>query len=418
MTTLRALLCAAMLLSGCGSLVREFRKDITGLVAPPPADLGRARTAWSYFAANGPSEAARGAGFATPVSIGADIAATIAARRIGLIRRDKFDRRTQHILAFLAAVPLSGGVLPGRYYDLSGHLVDPSDGVADPGWSAVEIGQLLVWLRVLAATEPRYAGAVDVVMERWQICRAVANDGRLVRAQRESSSPSGKFVTTLDTGTGYADYAALGLRGYGVDARGAPHPAGDFLIEIEVVSLPLFAGLQVEPVLTTPAALTAMLFGWIGPDGGMLSDDRRMATALATAQERRNARGVPTARNSYSRGSAPFQVQDTILGGGFPWTTTADGAVRPDLALVSVQAAFGLRALTGRRAYGEQMVALVDALQGSSGWLEGSYESGIGPEPLQTATTNALVLTAILHRQAGRLYPKTTVKLSRCENAQ
>lgn len=390
--------------AGCGTIAREVRRGTIGAVALPPSDLGRARTAWSYFAAGAPAEAASGAGFVTPESLGDDIGATLAARRIRLIGKPEFDLRIRRLMAFLARAPLSGDILPGRFYDIaSGHLVDPPRGAADPGWSAVEIGQLLIWLRVLAVSEPQQASAVDAVIARWDLCRAVTGDGQLLEGEPTSTVPGSALVVRPDTGSGYSAYAALGWRAWGVPARGAVPAGNDFTVDVGGVDVPLPLGPQVEPLLTAPAALTAIVFGWSSPDGTALEAEREQGAALVEAQRRRDAGGVATARSSYRRTRAPYVVIDSILSGGFPWSTIGDNSVRPDLALVSVQAAFGLRALTDKDGYGDRLVALIDRLQRPGGWAEGIYESG-GTEPLQTAATNAFVLEAVLFRQAGPWY--------------
>ncbi len=167
LNTLAVALAFSTALAGCGTAVRAVRQSSLGVVSPPPTDMSRARTAWAYFTPAVPAEDARGAGFVTPASLGDDIAATYAARRLGLIDRAGFDRRIARLLAFLRDAPLSSGVLPGRYMNVqTGELVDPPARAADPGWSGVEVGRLLVWLRLLAAGEPRHAAAVTAIVAR------------------------------------------------------------------------------------------------------------------------------------------------------------------------------------------------------------------------------------------------------------
>ncbi len=165
------------------------------------------------------------------------------------------------------------------------------------------------------------------------------------------------------------------------------------------------SGVQAEPLLTVPTALTAMVFGWTAPDGTLLTPQRDTAVSLAEAQQRRYAGDVLTARSSFRRGAAPYVVENAVLASGFPWSVAADGAARPDLALVSVAAAFGLRALTPAGGYGDRAVTLLSGMQSPGGWTEGQYEMGGNREPELTAATNAMVLTVVLHRQAGTLYP-------------
>ena len=405
---------AMLALSGCGTVVREVRKQTAGFVAPPPSDLARARTAWSYFAAVDRAETVAGSGFTTPSAIGDELAASIAAFRIGLIPRSEFDRHVTRTLRFLDQAPLSAGILPGRFYAVAnGHLIDPPN-EADPGWSSVEIGRLLAWLRILADSQPRHAAGVNAIIDKWQLCRAVDADGRLLRAL-----PNGKALAgSVDDGSGYAAYAALGFRSWRIDARLPPAPGPDFSVRVEGVDLPLGPGSQSEPLMTVPLALIAMEYGWKTPDGTVLADARRLATLVVDVQQRRfMATGLVTARSDFRRPTAPFLVRDTVLGGGFPWSTLDDAsAAHPELALFSTRAAFALRALQPSADYADTTVAAADAMQRDGGWIEGRYESGTGDETTQSAATNAFILEFILYRQAGTLHPFTVVPLraSKC----
>lgn len=385
-------------LAGCGNVVRAVRRSSLGVVAPPPSDMVRARTAWAYFAPAVPAEDTRGAGFATPASLGDDIAATYAARRLGLIDRTRFDQRVTQLLGYLDKAALSGGDLPARFMDArTGKLIDPPGRMADPGWSGVEIGRLLVWLRILAANEPRHAAAIATVVSRWKLCRVINGDGVVLR-----SLPGLQPVP--DSGTGFATVAALGLRAWGVAARMPAAASDEFAVDVEGINFPLPPGPQTEPLLTVPAALIAMTFGWTNIDGTSLRPQREQAMRLVEAQERRFANGVLTARSNFRRGDAPYTVENAILGSGFPWSVTADGAARPDLALVSVAAAMGLRALTPIGGYGDRVVSSLSGMQLSGGWSEGQYEAGGERETQLSASTNAMVMIGILHRQAGTFY--------------
>ncbi len=396
-------------LAACGTAVRAVRKTSLGVVAPPPSDMSRARTAWAYFTPAVPAEDARGAGFVTPASLGDDIAATYAARRLGLIDRAGFDRRIADLLVFLRGAQLSRGVLPGRYMDAhNGKLVDPPGRAADPGWSAVEVGQLLVWLRVLAAGEPRHAQAITAIVKRWHLYSAVDADGILLR-----SLPG--LDPLADAGTGFAAIAALGLRAWGVEAQLPMAPSNEFAVDVAGVSIGLPLGPQIEPLLTTPAALIEMIFGSISPDGTRLTWQRDQAALLAEAQQRRDAAGVLSARSNYRRGAAPYSVENAVLASGFPWSVAGDGAVRPDLALVSVSAAFGLRILMPDGGYGDHVVSILSGMETPGGWTEGQYEIDSRREPQLTAATNAMVLAAVLHRQAGTFYSSRAVPKPACE---
>jgi hypothetical protein len=402
----------AVELCACGTVVREVRKDTTGMVSPSPSDLGVARTAWSYFEAaggafespDGVREAVTGGGFTTPTAIGDQIAATVAAYRMGVIDRGIYEARIARILRFLDVANLSGPGMPGRFYDIrTGRLTDPAAQGADPGWSSIQIGRLLAWLGMLAHAEPHLAPLIGQIIYRWNLCQAFDADGRPLGAIRAG----GKLVGTVETGTGYGDYALQGFRAWGVAApqRAAPEP--DSSIEIEHLSIPLPDGAPAEPLMTAPFALIGMEFGWVGLDGEPMTGARHFADLTLEAQRRRFARTrTLTARSDFLRSADPYAVIDTVMSGGHPWSTT-DGAdhVHADLALVSTRAAFGYWALRPLDGYGRRLVKAVTASQGPGGLAEGVYERGLTMEATRTADTNAFVLEALLYRQSGTLYP-------------
>ena len=389
----------ALVLPGCGTIVRGVRQQTSGFVAPPPSDLARARTAWAYFAAATPAETVAGAGFTSPDAMADDIAATMAAWRIGLINTRTYDTRMATLLALIAAAPLSQGILPGRFYDLRGaKLIDPPGRKGDPGWSGLEIGRLLVWLHIVAAQDKKHANAAKAIVARWPLCRAVNAAGRLMRA-----IPT--LAPAVEVGSGYADYAVLGFQSWGVAAKGSGPPPGDFSVSLEGIDVPIDSEGNPEPVLTAPLALIAIEFGWLAPDGSRLDALERLGNKIAEIQQRRFAgSGVLTARSDYRRASSPYIIFDSVLTGGFPWRTLDDmGNPYPVLASVSVRAAFGIRALRPDDGYGDRIVGEIDGLQRAGGWAEGRHEVDGRIEAAQSSATNAFVLEAVWQRQAGPL---------------
>jgi len=403
-TALGAALGLAAALGGCGTVVREVRKDATGMVSPPPSDMARARDAWSYFdPGDGVRPSVAGGTFTSPATLGDQLAATIAAFRMGVIDQHAFDSRIARILRFLDTAPLSGGVLPGRYYDVaSGRLTNPPTLDADPGWSAAQIGRLLVWLRILAEEQPRLASLIAQIVGRWNLCRALSPEGRPL-----SAFAAGGRLYESPEGGGYGDYALQGFAAWGV--RIAPEtPWNDeFSLTIEGLVFPLPYRAKAEPLMTAPFALLGMEFNWVGAGGAPLTVNRRWADLVLEAQRRRFVRAkILTARNDFLRGSDPYLVYDTVMSAGYPWSTTDGGVgVHADLALVSTRAAYGYWALRPGDSYAARLLKSADAARKPGGLNEGHYEAGGKDEPTQTAATNAFVLETLLYRQAGPLYP-------------
>lgn len=398
-------LAAILLLGGCGVVVRSLVRETTGYVSPGPTDEARARAAWAYFRSTrsgqtGLVEASAGAGFTTPAAIGGQIAATIAADRLRIIDQREFDDTISAILNFLGTAKLSNSEMPGRFYSTrDGQLTAPPTIGTDPGWSAVDAGRLLVWLRILAQRYPVYEPYVVKAVARWQACRAVDDAGNL---RRTFPTPKG-FENTRDTGTGYAEYAAQGFRAWGENVSVASPAPSNATVSVEGEDFPLVSE---EPLLVTPYALLGIEFGFKDPGGSALQRERRMEERLWTVQTARWRRtGMATARSDFHRSSRPYAMKDAVLAGGYPWSTVDDGGTpHPELALISTRAAFALAALHDGE-HVKRILATVSALYDpGAGWYEGRYEATGAYEWTRTAGTNALVLEAILYKQTGVLF--------------
>lgn len=403
-----ALLGSALALTSCGTLVREARFRTTGVTIPGPTDAGRAAAAWQYFRdqrdpARGLVMAADGAGFTTPAAIGDDLAAAFAAYRLGVIDRAEYDGHIAADLTFLQQIPLADGALPGRFYATgSGALVDfPT--ARDPGWSAVEIGRLLVWLRLVAATEPARAAGIEAIVGRWQLCRARDGQGQLLTALPDNR---GGFTIVPDTRRGQVDYAVEGYRAWGLAI--AEQPATDFAVKVHGVSLPIRpAGADHGPLVTSPYALLGIEFGWTQPDGQPLPVAAATFRKLVDVQRRRTeAEHVPTARDDYRQAEAPFVVVSSVLAGSLPWSTIDGvGAPHPELALTSTKASFAMWALAPQSYTAALVTGAGEGNSRRGGWQEGVRENGGKPVATRTSATNAVVLESLLYRRTGRLAP-------------
>ncbi len=400
-------LAATTMLGGCGVIARSVAEQTTGTISPSPTEEARARAAWAYFRASrsgqtGMVEAISGAGFTTPSAIGDQIAATIAADRLRIIDRREFDDTISATLSFLAAMPLSNGEMPARFYNTrNGGLMDPPTAGSDPGWSAVETGRLLVWLRILAQRYPVYEPFVIKAVARWQTCRAIDEAGQLRRALPGAQG----FTNSADVGTGYAAYAAQGFRAWGETVSVPPAEAGGATVSVEGDE---FALSGPEPLHSVPLGLLAIEFGWKTPQGASLGRERALEQQLWKTQTARWERtGIATARGDFRRTVAPYALTGAVLAAGYPWSTAdQSGKAYPELALVSTRAATLLAALHGGE-HAKRLTKTVETLYDpGAGWYEGRYEAVGAYEWTRTSATNAAMLEAMLYSHVGPLFNK------------
>lgn len=389
-------------LSGCGVAVRSLHEAATGTRTLDERDLDRARTAWRYFETGrdpvtGLVGTVGDSAFTTLWTVGDQLAATVAAHRLGIVDARAFDAQVSQILLFLNTMPLSQGGRPGKVYGVStGQLTDFDGNPADLGWSAVDLGRLLVWLRVLAQEYPHYRSYVANAVGRWTLCGMIADDGRPLAADGSGAA----FVPYPETRRGYDAYAVRGFRAWGMEVPERAAPSRDFEIDIYGTAFPMVA--DGAPVMTGPYVLLGIEFGR-RPIGGA-GEPLRRPDIPAVQEARFEAEGILTARTDYRRSSEPYVVLDTILADGYPWSTIdMDGRAYPELALLSTRAAFGLWALN-ENGYTRRLLAQVEPLSDpSAGWLEGRYEASGGYEWTRTAATNAVILEALLYRARGPL---------------
>jgi len=160
-----AVLAACCFLCSCGVAVRQAAHGYkgvrysqlfeTGRRGPlDPAETEWAKTAWKYFQNNtdGSSGLANGLDkkpLASVWNIADYLAALNAARALGIIKEAEFTDRVTRVVNFLNGMDLFDKKLPNRYYNVqSGAMVNAENAPQETGWSAMDLGRLLIWLRM------------------------------------------------------------------------------------------------------------------------------------------------------------------------------------------------------------------------------------------------------------------------------
>ncbi|HEX7892168.1 MAG TPA: DUF3131 domain-containing protein [Ramlibacter sp.] len=400
---------ASLPLAGCGLVARrpEGSANVTKRALTPEQQW--ARTAWRYVENNTDYETGLVNGqdrepVFTVWNAADALASVMAAHELGVIEAREFDLRLSRLLGFLGTMDLSGGRLPNKAYHAgSGKMVNFEGRPDDIGWSAVDIGRLMLWLRIVGQRHPRFAEYADQVALRWTFCDVIDDCGTLYGASR-----SGGQVQRYQEGRlGYEQLAAAGYAAWGFETREAASWARSEAFNIYGLPVrydardPRTTGAP-APVLTMPYVLMGIELGFREPTGMA----KPQADLVYRVQEERWKReGQLTARSDYQLRQAPWLVLDSVFAAGYPWNTVgSDGKEYERLALVSTRAAFGMRALWP----GEYTRLLVERqrylFDPDRGWYEGRYEQGGGPQANITLSTNAAVLEVLLYQAKGALY--------------
>jgi hypothetical protein len=304
---------------------------------------------------------------------------------------------------------LYDGRVPNRAYSVqTWNPLTVANKEGPQGWSAMDLGRLLVWLRIARDRYPQYAEYIDKVVARWNFCDVLDADGTLYGGLRVE----GKTRIFQEGRLGYEEYAAAGFRlwGFNTDRASSLEPSR----QVRVEGVPLLVDARdprttgvASPVVTLPSVLLGLELDWHdGPGTAAATPLADLAEGIYRVQAERFARQqIYTARTDHPIGRPPYFVYDAILSGGYPFNTTSDdGSQQQDAALVSTRASFGMWALWNTD-YTSRLMALIEPLhRRDRGWFEGRLERTGGAEELVTATTNAVVLESLLYKTQGPLF--------------
>lgn len=377
-----------------------------------------AETAWSYFVASyqpdtGMVNAVGAYPSATMWDTASYLSALVSAHELGIIDKTEFDRRMTRILGTLRNLKLSQGKLPNKAYNTqTGERVDYANKPGDLGYSALDIGRMLIWLKIIKERYPYLGGPVDNVVLRWNFCEVLSPEGQMFGL---TVGKDGKAEPFQEGRLGYEEYSAKGFQLWGFDTAEASRAEPYQFVPINGVDVPadgrdprLFHSQNY--VVSEGYILEGLELNWdltsdrTSPPG-VASDGWRaeFADRIYKVQESRfNETGILTARSEHQVEGAPFFVYDAIFADGYSWNTLdpAQGDAN-ERAAVSTKAAIAMWALWDT----PYTQLLFDHVASQSvpdkGFDEGVYENGNGAIPLQTANNNGIILAALLYKVQG-----------------
>ena len=371
--------------------------------ALPAEEMAMARIAWGYFrnntqASTGLVDAVNGYPSTTLWDAAAGFGAVVAAQRIGLIDRAEAVSRLGKALDTFAGISLFRGLCPNKVYDTrTATPANYSNQPGEIGCSALDVGRLLIWMRVVQQRYPELNDKVEATVRHWKVFNLIRG-GELfgARAVRRGGA---QFVQ--EGRLGYEEYAARGYRlwGQNVDKAAAPEPFDMTAIEgVQVMHDTRGAAREggLNAVVSESYVLDGVEFG---PPSGWA---KAQADNVMLAQQKRYERtGILTARTEHQLAQAPNFVYDSVYSEGAAFATTdAEGKPVPWAAAVATKAALGIWALWPG-AYGNQLLdAVRNAYVDGKGYYEGVLEKG-GLIRAFTANTNGIILEILLYRLDG-----------------
>lgn len=342
------------------------------------------------------------------------IAGAAAAYELCLIEKPEFDRRMTQLLTTIKGLELFRNEMPNKvYHTKTGQKVDYTNKAGEIGFSALDIGRFMVWMRILKNRYPHLGNTIDAVLLKWDFSNTVSDEGLLFGAYVDEDS--GETVYAQEGRLGYEEYAAKGFALWGFKPILA-HRAEPFLTAaIYGISVPydgrdprIFHSQNY--VVTESYLQDGLELGfdlphdthtpeWLHSDGWRAE----FADRIYEVQENRwQNTGFMTARSEHNVKGPPYFTYDTIFSDGYPWNTvTPRGDYTPDHAAVASKAALGLWALWDTEYTEVLYEAIIELYDPENGMFEGLYERGQGRVEIFTANNNGIILTALLHKVQG-----------------
>jgi len=365
-----------------------------------------AEVAWTYFKNNtnentGLVNSVDGYTAATLWDTASYLLGLISAHDLDLIESDEFDGRLRQVLGSLAALPLFEDRLPNKVYSTtSGAMTtyENRESNRGVGWSAIDIGRIMVPFNVLVWQHPQYTDLVDNVLNNWDM-HAILRDAEMIGAD---ISEEGETLYLQEGRLGYEEYASKSLVLAGLDLSEAVNYERYF----EYVDID---GIDVGTDLRTPDLFDAINFVVSEPyvlDGIEYGWDRYSRSLAYRVYEAQHARfkrtGTLTAVSEDNIDQAPYFVYNTVFADGKAWNAvTEKGEEVSELRTLSSKAALGWYALYDTD-YTEQLFERIhDNFDKEKGWYAGIYEKTGEINKALTANTNAIVLESLRYIQHG-----------------
>lgn len=367
---------------------------------PDAEVLKIARTAWQYFEKNyqnttGFVNGVKEYPFATIWDIASGLAGFIAAEQLGIISKGEFLTKTKRLLSTLSSIPLYNNELPNREYSTkTGKMVDLRERPSNKGsgWSAIDIGRLLIWLKITQKWYPELKEEVLRVVKRWHFNRLKFNKEihcAFFNGEKELLFQEGRL--------GYEQYAAMGYKLWGIDVSNAL----DYreTKETEVLGIKLPYDKRPKSCLTSePFLLGEMELGDID------EKFRQIAEILYQVQKKRwQEKGILTAVSEDCIDSPPWFIYNCVVLNGAPWLSVAHNLKKgfPEFKSISAKVALGFWAV-----YGDDYARLLKEkiekeCASKMGYYAGIYEKG-GVNKCLNVNTNAVILEAMLYLKRNK----------------
>ena len=362
-----------------------------------------ARSAWNFVARSLSPAGFVGATDTYPYMTVWDMASTLAsihaARQLGIITPHQYHHAMDRSFSTIEKMPLYDGAAFNKLYaSNTGAMVDRRNARSEKGygWSVLDHGRLLIWLRIIGANDPAFTARAHAVVSRLDM-------GRLVREgylQGEDLNPANGDTRRYQEGRiGYEQYAAEGFAAWGTRAERALDFAANGK-PVAVENQTVLADTRGDDLLTSePFVMMGLELGWENPGW------RSLSLAVLAAQEARYRNtGIVTMVSEDAIPDPPAYFYYYLLyHNGKPFVVTSpSGEIAPTYPRwVSAKAAFGYHALAPSDYTWKALQTVKWGSTAERGWTAGVYEGTRNSTRTFNLNTAAIVLESALYFQRG-----------------
>lgn len=362
-----------------------------------------ARAAWSqidahYYPATGLANAQPDWQYPTSWDIASTLAAYYSARGLGYISDAEYKTRASKLMETLEKARMYQDVAYGRNYDAkTGELVGP-DQKPHPtgtGYSAMDIGRLLVVLGIVAKQDPDLANAAKAVASRIN-AKKIIKSGYLTGTELNKR---GRPEAYQEGRVGYEQYAASGFSLWGMEASAALSGAAN-AGKGTVLGIPITTDRRGFDRLTSePFIMKGLELGWT-------NEMREMAWQTLSAQAARfEQTGQMTIVSEDGLKQPPhYFYYYCVYCSGKPFVINihSPGVDLTEPRWISTKAAFAWNALLPSRYTWQAVQTVRPALDPKVGWASGIYEATNKSTDTYTLNTAAIIMESALYRKTGK----------------
>ena len=371
--------------------------------AIPPIELSRndkllAKKAHHYFDQNwnkttGFTDSVQGYHHVTMWDVASDISAQLSLEGLGLQSEEWTNIKLQKLLTTLKSMPLYKDKLPNREYDTK--TGKPSGRYSKAktngnGWSALDIGRLLIWLHIIKQEKNELAPLVDSVINHWSLSSAVHQKtlfGTKLSKRGEHFRQEGRL--------GYLQYAAFGFALFGFDVSDSYLKKDIEQVSIDDVSI--YIDTRNMPFSTAdPYVLMALELGNYSEWWQQLD----VIYKLYQQKEKRTNRIWVFSEDAMNR--SPWFAYNNIFFYGKSWLSTSSGGKPIEIfQIFSNKVALGLSVIFDDDYAKKLKVQVIENSINSRVIPTGLYSDGL-INSAYNINTNSMVLSSLWYKMNNR----------------